>query len=110
MALCNVLKRPVHVYESTQDTETYPTEKERLQNPGFRLRRMTCFGSPKFDRKEPLHILSADSRFPDVSPGRQLASGNHFLAMFPTHVKKQRRRKRKNILLEPEFLYFVMPY
>ena len=95
VALYNVLKRPIHVYKLTQDTETYPTEKERLQNPGFRLRRMTCFGSPKFDRKEPLHILSADSRFPDVSPGRHLASDNHFLVMFPTHVKKRRRRKRK---------------
>ena len=25
----------------------------------------------------------ADSRFPDISPGRQLANGNHFLALFP---------------------------
>lgn len=49
----------------------------------FCLRRMACFGSPKYDRKEPLHILSADSRFPDVAPGRQVASGNHFLALFP---------------------------
>ena len=49
----------------------------------FTLRRMACFGSPKFDRKEPLHILSADSRFPDVEPRRVRKIGNHFLALFP---------------------------
>jgi len=45
---------------------------------------MACFGSPKFDRSPALHILSADSRFPDVTPGEQLESGNHFLAIFPS--------------------------
>mmetsp|Transcript_36514 Transcript_36514/g.53550 ORF Transcript_36514/g.53550 Transcript_36514/m.53550 type:complete len:398 (+) Transcript_36514:50-1243(+) len=76
VALCNVLRRPIHVYElSVGASKT--TKKE------FYLRRMACFGSPKFDRHEPLHILSADSRFPDVSPGKQLTSGNHFLALFP---------------------------
>ena len=97
VALCNVLRRPIHVYELTEDMEEYEDEEEKRNSPGFRLRRMACFGSPKFDRKEPLHILSADSRFPDVSPGRQLASGNHFLAMFPIKVKKKKtsvRRKR----------------
>ena len=49
----------------------------------FTLRRMACFGSPKYDRKEPLHILSADSRFPDVEPKRIRRGGNHFLALFP---------------------------
>ena len=49
----------------------------------FTLRRMACFGSPKYDRKEPLHILSADSRFPDVEPKRIRRVGNHFLALFP---------------------------
>ena len=44
---------------------------------------MACFGSPKFDRKEPLHILSADSRFPDIEPKRIRRVGNHFLALFP---------------------------
>jgi len=70
---------------------------------------MACFGSPKFDLKEPLHILSADSRFPDITPGKQLASGNHFLAIFPREymnavyeaekrrIKKLRkRRSRRN--------------
>lgn len=44
---------------------------------------MACFGSPKYDRREPLHILSADSRFPDVEPKRIRRVGNHFLALFP---------------------------
>jgi len=71
-------------------------------NHQFRLRRMACFGSPKFDRKEPLHILSADSRFPDVAPGEQLSSGNHFMVIFPEDLiqtvnkekKRMKRRKR----------------
>ena len=63
-----------------------------------------CFGSPKFDRKEPLHILSADSRFPDLKPGEQLSSGNHFMAIFPEYLieavhnnreKKMKQFKRK---------------
>jgi hypothetical protein len=73
VALCNVLRRPIHVYELHSN-----------QNQ-FQLRRMACFGSPKFDRREPLHILSADSRFPDIDPGKHMESGNHFLAMFPEH-------------------------
>ena len=80
VALCNVLKRPIHVYEL------------HAQDNQFVLRRMACFGSPKFDRNQALHILSADSRFPDLTPGMQLTSGNHFLAMFPISKKKQRLR------------------
>lgn len=110
VALCNLLKRPIHVYElascsrlgSAMDEEnnqmtmmernddkdnnfiTTSVSSSSSSHPQqFYLRRMACFGSPKFDRKEPLHILSADSRFPDISPGSQLASGNHFLALFP---------------------------
>jgi hypothetical protein len=49
----------------------------------FRLRRMACFGSPKYDNKEPIHILSADCRFPDLKPGQEASNGNHFLAIFP---------------------------
>ena len=52
----------------------------------FVLRRMACFGSPKYDQKPTLHILSADSRFPDVRPGSQLESGNHFYALFPEQM------------------------
>jgi len=122
VALSNVLRRPIHVYElsgeSSDDQIDYhqqdqyderevhmdkdgvikhidPNNNHHNQhnnkhnnNPNtqeFRLRRMACFGSPKFDRRQPLHILSADSRFPDVSPGDQLPSGNHFMALFPDH-------------------------
>jgi len=119
VALCNVLRRPIHVYELCSATEVHPDEldeegtssrrggdsggktKKQLQqqqqqqqlrgssNPlittseTFRLRRMACFGSPRFDRREPLHILSADSRFPDIQPGKHQSTGNHFLALFP---------------------------
>lgn len=81
VALCNVLRRPIHVYE------LHAHKKQ------FKLRRMACFGSPKFDRREALHILSADSRFPDVSPGKQLDSGNHFLAVFPLPRSAQRKAR-----------------
>ena len=110
VALCNVLRRPIHVYELCSDVPPGAEEgggggggggggnrdasatgqggKEASAPPPpprspFRLRRMACFGSPRFDRREPLHILSADSRFPDVQAGRQLDTGNHFLALFP---------------------------
>jgi len=113
-ALCNFLKRPIHVYElcndwipenQTVDTDDVDTkmDKEEQQNEisltlqcdrHFRLRRMACFGSPKFDRKEALHILSADSRFPDIAPGKQLPSGNHFLAIFPETIVDTLARNR----------------
>eukprot|EP00557_Chaetoceros_sp_GSL56_P010681 CAMPEP_0176478464 /NCGR_PEP_ID=MMETSP0200_2-20121128/1199_1 /TAXON_ID=947934 /ORGANISM="Chaetoceros sp., Strain GSL56" /LENGTH=287 /DNA_ID=CAMNT_0017874401 /DNA_START=780 /DNA_END=1640 /DNA_ORIENTATION=+ len=135
VALCNFLKRPIHVYELVSIGGGGGKEKEGdgiLQEDGhvmdgdsdegdderqetrqveedlhgydsivnraikahrrkecdnwFQLRRMACFGSPKFDNCEALHILSADSRFPDVEPGKQLVSGNHFLVMIPEHV------------------------
>mmetsp|Transcript_2423 Transcript_2423/g.3497 ORF Transcript_2423/g.3497 Transcript_2423/m.3497 type:complete len:392 (+) Transcript_2423:112-1287(+) len=92
VALCNVLKRPIHVYELTAVTDAEADDGSKSRSGSqFRLRRMACFGSPKFDRREPLHILSADSRFPDVTPGRQMTSGNHFLAMFPLTSKTARQ-------------------
>ena len=73
----------------------------------FQLRRMACFGSPKYDRQSALHILSADSRFPDIAPGQQLASGNHFLALIPESIMRSiareegggggTRRRKRNI-------------
>lgn len=99
VALCNVLKRPIHVYELTTATTDEidgdgASGKKAAPRPHFKLRRMVCFGSPKFDRKEPLCILSADSRFPDLQPGKQMASGNHFLAMFPAKSPSPVRRVR----------------
>ncbi|CAB9526408.1 OTU-like cysteine protease [Seminavis robusta] len=103
VALSNVLKRPIHVYELAASS---PGGNRLLLrgNNCFVLRRMACFGSPKFDKKEPFHILSADSRFPDISPGHQMSSGNHFLAVFPIpeqqaaleeFMKKEKRLKKK---------------
>lgn len=106
VALCNVLRRPIHVYELCSAAEVHPDEVGEQEGGGgsdgkaqqqlrgsansiittsetFRLRRMACFGSPRYDRREPLHILSADSRFPDIQPGKHQSTGNHFLAMFP---------------------------
>ena len=90
VALCNVLQRPIHVYEL------------HVCNNQFVLRRMACFGSPKFDKQPALHILSADSRFPDLIPGKQLASGNHFLAMFPEEAHKQQRKKSHSSNKKPK--------
>lgn len=141
VALCNYLKRPIHVYElvtahppantlkeqsqlrrgflSLSKGRSFETDNDMNNNsrtrgrddvvdndgahsefnpnnrrkyisklcegskPEFRLRRMACFGSPKYDYKEPIHILSADSRFPDLKPGQEASNGNHFLAIFP---------------------------
>lgn len=103
VALCNVLRRPIYVYElvaannnantnirggSAIITTSQATHQQDniCINSGFCLRRMACFGSPKFNRREAIHILSADSRFPDIAPGKQLQNGNHFLALFPAKV------------------------
>ena len=104
VALCAVLRRPIHVYElvplvndtdgesvecavsesnGEQHQEEETTLKEDRTSNQFCLRLLASFGSPKFDSKEPLHILSADSRFPDISPHCALKDGNHFLALFP---------------------------
>ena len=95
VALCNLLKRPIHVYElasvEVQQKKKKKNTTGKKQQEEFCLRRMACFGSPRYDRREALHILSADSRFPDVLPGRQLESGNHFLAIFPIEVSAKRK-------------------
>jgi hypothetical protein len=116
VALCNVLERPIHVYELVP-TNKYHHDKiiidqtdnnnnigddddvsdggdvvvvpDYRMNKDFYLRRMATFGSPKYDSKTPLHILSADSRFPDVSPNIIKANGNHFMAIFPVSTMIQ---------------------
>mmetsp|Transcript_12618 Transcript_12618/g.24233 ORF Transcript_12618/g.24233 Transcript_12618/m.24233 type:complete len:326 (+) Transcript_12618:57-1034(+) len=86
VALSNLLQRPIHVYElATSSSSSKPSSGNT-----FVLRRMACFGSPRFDRREALHILSADSRFPDLLPGEQLSAGNHFLAVFPLRPRRLR--------------------
>lgn len=90
VALCNYLRRPIHVYElvpKNNDNSGHHTHNDSdggkvRTSDRFALRRMACFGSPKFDRKSPLLILSADSRFPDLEPKRARRAGNHFLALF----------------------------
>jgi OTU-like cysteine protease len=92
-------KRPqpnksIHDGGSSSSSSSSSTKSQRSQplpSSSFVLRRMACFGSPKFDRHEPLHILSADSRFPDVDPGEQLPAGNHFLAIFPEPIRHLKR-------------------
>lgn len=76
--------------EQTTDSDDTTHNLKHAKNTcsQFTLRRMACFGSPRYDRREPLHILSADSRFPDVEPKRIRRVGNHFLALFPVTNKK----------------------
>ena len=105
VALCAVLRRPIHVYElaplpidrsrniSDDDENRHDEEHEKATFPlankdriniKFCLRLLATFGSPKYDSNDALHILSADSRFPDIDePHCALKEGNHFLAMFP---------------------------
>jgi len=82
------------------------------RGPRFCLHRIACFGSPLFDDKVPLHVLSADSRFPEIKPGRQAARGSHFLALIPvsTHQaalqkQKEEAEKRKVALQESPELW-----
>jgi len=75
VSLANFLKRPIHVYE------LMCTGVGR--NSRFCFHRVACFGSPWYDDCSPLHVLSADSRFPHLRVGKQSAKGNHFLALFP---------------------------
>jgi hypothetical protein len=128
VALCNVLRRPIHVYElvaasaggggggnaipddgdDNDDDDnrgktwggmsrwgggggggrrrTIDKVPDRLINEKFLLRRMATFGSPKYDSNVPVHILSADSRFPDISPEMMKENGNHFMAIFPVNA------------------------
>lgn len=100
VALCNVLKRPINVYElvpygkvmdkdrdDTRATSQYTIRvPDYLINKQFCLRRMATFGSPKYNSKMPLHILSADSRFPDLPPEWIFENGNHFMALFPVDM------------------------
>jgi hypothetical protein len=122
VSLCNVLQRPIHVYElhvppndkSLPSFLSRQAHKKKSKTSGggtiqgnnkknvdnndsarFVLRRMACFGSPKFDKNAPLHILSADSRFPDIAPGEQIASGNHFLAIFPEPTPSHQGNEKK---------------
>lgn len=86
VAICNHLKRPIHVYElsgteATDAAQNKLQQKVPLGTHQFKL--CAKFGSPTFDKKSPLHILCADGRFPDVDPREAKKVGDHFLALFP---------------------------
>ena len=46
-----------------------------------------------------MHVLSADSRFPDLRIGEQMEQGNHFLALFP--VSLPTRQQELDAALSP---------
>lgn len=85
VALSNHFKRPIHVYEL--DTCGVFVKQ-------FQLKICAKFGSPEYDEKCPLYLLCADGRFPHLCPGTQKEVGDHFLAMFPSHVNAVRNSAR----------------
>ena len=116
IALSNLFRCPIHVYElCTVNVQDLPNGRrgkglrsDANPNPNpnpnpkglssdvanknkkleFSVRPKALFGSPDFDNKSPLFILSADGRFPtSVEPGNQLEEGDHFLAMYPCHFE-----------------------
>ena len=118
VALSNYFQRPIYIYQlCTTDNDNKPnnmlqtlllsllnhlslshspSQSQHSQSQSFKL---TCWwrcGSPvMYDQKEPLHILHADGRYPNILPGQQKESGDHFFALFPltdtlyTQYKKQ---------------------
>ena len=92
VALSNALRRPIHVYELLWARADPPScappppdgdNDEGAPSPRWCLQCIAEFGSPKFDRRyPPVHILSCDSRFPNLSVEHQLDQGNHFLLLF----------------------------
>ena len=85
VALSNCLKLPIHVYELCWiDKVDKRLSGKDIGHGKWGVRRMACFGSPKFDDKGCLNILSCDCRFPDIRGKKNIKSGNHFMAMFPS--------------------------
>lgn len=88
VAICNHLKRPIHVYElsgteTTDAAQNKPLQQKKPRLGAHKFKLCAKFGSPTFDKKSPLHILCADGRFPDVEPSQAKKVGDHFLALFP---------------------------
>ena len=101
VALCHHFKRPIHVYELDKPK---PSKIRYLLScilpfipsyssspPVFKLKLQAGFGSKVYDQKEPLYILCADGRFPDILPGKQKDIGDHFLALFPLKDNEYKR-------------------
>lgn len=77
VALSNYLKRPIHIYEICHKSFLYFFRRR------FELRSYAKFGSPTFDDRDPIRILCADGRFPNITPGFQVSPGDHFSPLFP---------------------------
>lgn len=97
VALANLLRLPIHVYE-LRSRRAWPRR--------FELAACAQFGSPLFDEKakEPIYILCVDgryirptaagyncflknyifhcNRFPDITPGQENSVGDHFMPLF----------------------------
>lgn len=85
VSLSNSLKLPIHVYELHWISKKDPRLTGKHLGAGrWGVKRMACFGSPKFDGNGCINVLSCDCRFPDLgSPGRKgVKQGNHFMSMF----------------------------
>jgi hypothetical protein len=73
VALSNALERPIHVYELCIGG---------IFSKSFALKACARFGTPHFNDKTAIHILCADGRFPNLTPGHHKRVGDHFLALF----------------------------
>lgn len=84
VSLCNALKLPIHVYELCWVHKRHPKlTGSEVGHGKWGVRRMACFGSPKWDGRGCLEILSCDCRFPDLKGGgrRGVKEGNHFMML-----------------------------
>lgn len=86
VALSNFLRTPIHVYDLAATG---------LFSKRFCLRISARFGSPTFDAEEPISILCCDGRYPHIRPGEQIATGDHFMALFPMPSSSLRRDWRR---------------
>jgi hypothetical protein len=86
LALANKLERPIHVYELAYISKHCPLSVGMAAGAAsWGLRRLCAFGSPTFDAKDPISIVSANSRFPDFKACRDFGAGNHFLCLEKVH-------------------------
>ena len=96
VALSNCLRLPIHVYELCWiDKADKRLSGKEIGHGKWGVRRMACFGSPKFDDKGCLNILSCDCRFPDIRGKKNIKSGNHFMAMFPSSKDGEMKKEKE---------------
>lgn len=88
VALCNHFQCPIHVYSLTT--------RRFLWKKYFVLEKIEEFGSPMFDGSAyPFHLLSVDGRFPNLAPGEQKATGDHFMALYPLPQKPSSKNEAR---------------